>query len=442
MPLPLVAIVGAPNVGKSTLFNRLVGGRRAIVTDEPGVTRDRLYAEVRDAPRPFRLVDTGGMMPGERAPLARAIERQAEAALDEASVVLFVVDARAGATALDHDLASVLRRRGCRLLVVANKVDSARSVTRLHELHELGLGPPWEISAEHGRGVDELTAAVAALLPEVSEDGAAGHAVSVAIVGRPNVGKSSMVNRLLGEERVLVSDRPGTTRDAIDTVLQVGERRYRLIDTAGLRRPGRIRHVVERFSVQRARGNIERCDVAVLVLDASTSLAAQDTHVAGYIVEALKPMVVVVNKWDLVEEREAAVKLWEERVRVRLRFTRGAPLVFASAVTGQRVLKILDRVDEIHAAAGVRVPTQQLNRWLRTLPAAGPGAGPRPPGFRLYYATQTGVHPPSFVLFCNDPRRAHFSIRRQLENSLRESFGLGPTPIRIDLRARREAGSK
>jgi GTP-binding protein len=442
MPLPLVAIVGAPNVGKSTLFNRLVGGRRAIVTDEPGVTRDRLYDEVRDVARPFRLVDTGGLMPGETAPLVREIERQAETALDEASVVLFVVDARAGATALDHDLAMALRRRGCRLLVVANKVDSARSATRVHELHELGLGLPWEISAEHGRGVDELIGAVTRLLPEVTEDGVAGHAVSVAIVGRPNVGKSSLVNRLLGEERVLVSDQPGTTRDAIDTVLQVGERRYRLVDTAGLRRPGKIRQVVERFSVQRARGNIERCDVAVLVLDASASLAAQDAHVAGYIVDALKPMVVVVNKWDLVEEREAAVKLWEERVRMRLRFTRGAPLLFASAVTGQRVLKILDRVDEIHAAAGVRVPTQVLNRWLQAHPAAGPRAGPRAPGFRLYYATQTGVHPPSFVLFCNDPTRAHFSVRRQIENSLRESFGFGPTPIRIDLRGRREAGRK
>ena len=237
---------------------------------------------------------------------------------------------------------------------------------------------------------------------------------------------------------MVVSEEPGTTRDAVDTLLDIGERRYRLVDTAGLRRPGKVREVVEHFSVQRARQNIERCDVAVLVLDATESLAAQDAHVAGYILDALKPMVVVINKWDLVEEREATVKRWEERVRVRLRFTHGAPLVFASATSGQRVLKILDLVDEVHAAAGIRVSTQVLNRWLQAHPASAPSAGPGAPGFRVYYATQTGVHPPRFVLFCNDPSRAHFSTRRRIENSLRRSFGFGPAPIRLDFRRRRE----
>jgi GTP-binding protein len=439
MPLPLVAIVGAPNVGKSTLFNRFLGGRRAIVTDQPGVTRDRLYGEVRDVSRPFRIVDTGGLIPGDAAPFAREIEEQAAAALDEASVVLFMVDARAGATGLDQELAQMLLRRGCRPLLVANKVDSGVSDNRLHELHALGLGPPLAISAEHGRGIDELLDEVGRLLPTAVDDEDRARRLSVAIVGRPNVGKSSLLNRLVGAERVVVSDEPGTTRDAVDTLLDIGERRYRLVDTAGLRRAGKVREIVEHFSVQRARQNIERCDVALLVLDATESLAAQDAHVAGYILDALKPMAVVVNKWDLVENREAAVKRWEEWVRRRLRFTRGAPIVFVSATSGQRVLKILDLVDEVHAAAGIRVPTQLLNRWLQTDPASVPAAGPRAPGFRVYYATQTGVHPPRFVLFCNDPSRAHFSARRRIENGLRRSFGFGPVPIRLDFRPRREA---
>jgi len=439
MPAPLVAIVGAPNVGKSTLFNRLVGRRRAIVTDQPGVTRDRLYGEVRDVARPFRLVDTGGLMPGEEAPFARGIARQAEAALAEAGVVLFVVDARAGATGLDEELAVMLLRRGCRPVLVANKVDGAGVSTRVHELHALGLGTPVEVSAEHGRGIDVLLDLIEERLPEGVSEEDETRWLSVAIVGRPNVGKSSLVNRLLGEERVLVSERPGTTRDAIDTLLRVGERRYRLIDTAGLRRPGKIREIVERFSVQRARQNIERCDVAALVLDASTPLAAQDAHVAGYILEAWKPLVVVLNKWDLIEDRKAAVTAWEELVRRRLRFTHGAPIVFVSALTGQRVLRLLDRVEDIHASGAVRVPTQQLNRWLQRHPASAQGTGAQGPGLRLFYATQTGVHPPSFIVFCNDPARAHFSTRRQLANGLRDQFGFGSVPIRLELRGRRES---
>ena len=251
MGLPLVAIVGAPNVGKSTLFNRLVRRRRAIVSNEPGVTRDRLYGEVRDVPRPFRLVDTGGITLGDEQPLARDVERQARAALDEAALVLFVVDARDGATGLDEELAVLLLRRGTKPVLVANKIDGAETPALCEELHRLGLGTPVEVSAEHGRGVDELLELVNERLPEAQEGGEEASGLSLAIVGRPNVGKSSLVNRLLGEERVLVNERPGTTRDAIDTLLEIGERRYCLIDTAGLRRPGRIVHDVERFSAQR-----------------------------------------------------------------------------------------------------------------------------------------------------------------------------------------------
>lgn len=456
VPQPRVAIVGAPNVGKSTLFNRLVGRRQAIVTDEPGVTRDRNHARVEDAPVPFELIDTGGLTPNTAAPFAREIERQAEVALRDAAVTLFVVDARAGATALDRELAEWLRRRNRPLVLVANKIDGPKQDALVHELHALGLGEPQPVSAEHGLGIEELLERIEPYLRAVSDrDGAGDGApdrdgpaqaasddetsgeIRVAIVGRPNVGKSSLLNRLAGEERAVVSDVPGTTRDAIDTLLLARGRRYRLIDTAGIRRRGKVRLVVERFSVDRARKNLERCDVALLVLDATEDLAAQDAHIAGYVVDARKPLVVVVNKWDLPDEREEEARRWEERIRHRLRFAKNVPMIFVSAKTGQRVEKILERVDAQWEAAGRRISTPDLNRWLtgvRGVPGASVASGR---GSRLLYATQTGVRPPRFLIFCNDPRKLHFSLRRHLENSLRETFELGAAPIVLEFRSRR-----
>jgi GTP-binding protein len=310
-------------------------------------------------------------------------------------------------------------------------------------LHELGAGPPLSISAEHGSGIDELLDAIAdrigdARAPEPEAENDAPPIVDVAIVGRPNVGKSSLVNRLVGEERMLVSEIPGTTRDAVDTLLERDGRRYRLIDTAGLRRSGRVERGVEALSVGRTRRNVEQCDVVVLMLDATEELAAQDTHIAGMVRDAFKPMVVAVNKWDAVSEREQATRDWEERIRTRLRFAKEVPILSLSARSGQRVLKLLDRVDDVHRAAGIRVPTAELNRWLGRQELARPEGAPRS-ALRLFYATQTGTHPPRFVLFCNDPRKAHFSVRRQIENALRERFGFGPAPIRLEWRARREA---
>lgn len=442
---PVVAIVGAPNVGKSTLFNRLVGRRDALVTDEPGVTRDRIYGVVRSGASPYRLVDTGGLR-WDDVPFGAEILLQAEAALNEARLVLFVVDGRAPTTALDLDVAAFLRKRGASVLLVANKIDGPAQEAALHDLHRLGVGEAIGVSAEHGRGMEELADAIDGRLATAgtgdAEDAAAEEAIKVALVGRPNVGKSSLLNRLIGEERMLVSDRPGTTRDAVDTHLALGDRRYVLVDTAGLRRKGRVHETAESLSVMRAHQAIERADIVVLVLDGSEPIAAQDAHIAGYAVEAARPVVVAVNKWDTVEGREAQAKSWEKEIRSRLRFVKEVPIVFVSAKSGQRVVKILDRVDEVFSSASKRVPTPELNKWLQEEAEKERRAPAKGGSVRLFYATQTGIRPPRFVLFCNEARRLHFSLRRHLENSLRERFAFGASPLRLTFRSRRERASR
>jgi GTPase len=456
MPLPLVAIVGVPNVGKSTLFNRLVGRRRAIVTDQPGVTRDRLYAEVTSAEEPFRLVDMGGLTPGGNAPFARDIERQARLALAKARAVLFVVDARAELTSADREVATWLRRTSLPVIVVANKIDVPALEPLAMDLHELGLGDPVPVSAEHGLGIDDVLRAIALALreggprsdgtrselDEREEEAGADPAIRVAIVGRPNVGKSSILNRLLGEERALVGDEPGTTRDAVDTILERDGRRYVLIDTAGLRRRGRSREVADSLAEIHARKSIARADVVVLVLDAAEGFVAQDAHIAGYAREAWKPMVVAINKWDRLASREEAAKEWEKTARHRLRFASEVPVAFVSALSGQRVARLLVMADEVYRQAGVRVPTPELNRWLGEVARTERSAPARGGSVRLFYAAQTGSHPPRFVLFCNDARRVHFSLRRRLEGSLRERFGFGAAPLRLEFRSRRERAGR
>jgi GTP-binding protein len=443
---PLIVIIGAPNVGKSTLFNRLVGRRTSIVTDEPGVTRDRVYGFVADAPIPFRVVDTGGLTPDGSAPFAAEIMQQAETAMKEAAGILLVVDARAGATTVDREVCELLRKRGLPILLVANKIDSPKVAGLVHDLFDLGLGEPLPISSEHARGIEELLERVAAMLVDLpdEDDGAepAEPPLSVAIVGRPNVGKSSLLNKLLGEERVMVSDIPGTTRDSVDSLLSLGQKRYRLIDTAGLRRRGKTRLTAERFSVVRARQNIERCDVGILVLDAEAGFAAQDAHIGGFLDDSFKPMVIAVNKWDLMSDRERAAKQWEDLVRRKLKFARLAPIILISAKTGQRVSKILDRVDELHAASGLKISTPELNNWLREVAGPKTGSVARGRSLRLFYVTQAGVHPPRFLIFCNDISLLHFSFKRYLINTLRERFGFDGAPIRIDYRSRREGREK
>jgi GTP-binding protein len=438
--LPLVAIVGAPNVGKSTLFNRLVKMRSALVTDQPGLTRDRIYGVVRECARPFRIVDTGGLR-WDSVEFGQEILLQAEAALLEAKLVLFVVNGRVGGTALDTEVSSFLRRRGANVLLVANKVDGPEQDDAIHELHRLGLGEPFGVSAEHARGIEELLVAIETRLPwgdDDVEDDAEKEAIKVALVGRPNVGKSSLLNRLVGEERMMVSDVPGTTRDAVDTMLTLGDRRYQLVDTAGMRRKGLLHEAAESLSVMRARQAIERADVVVLVLDGSEPIAAQDTHIAGFAKDASRPIVVAINKWDLVEEREGKAKDWEASLRERLRFVKEVPFVLVSAKSGQRVAKILDRVDELFADSSKRVPTPALNTWLQEESVKERRAPAKGGTVRLFYATQTGIRPPRFVVFCNEARRLHFSLRRHLENSLRERFGFGAAPLRLTYRSRRQ----
>jgi GTP-binding protein len=450
--MPLVAIVGAPNLGKSTLFNRLVGWRKAIVTDEPGVTRDRNYGEVRDEQYPFRLVDTGGLTPRTAAPFAGEIMEQAEAAIDEAACVVFLVDARAGATAVDHEVAAWLRRKGKPIILVANKADTPTKDDLAHDLYDLHLGEAIPVSAAHGRGMDLLLEAVAERIADefagavdsltAEENGDEGeepeHAIRLAIVGRPHVGKSSVLNRLLGEDRVMVSDVAGTTRDSIDTELTHGDRTYRVIDTAGIRRKGRVRLSAEASSVVLARKSMERADVAILVLDGSEPFTAQDAHIAGYARDAMTPTAVLVNKWDLLDEREQAAKDWTEEIRYKLKFAKEVPVLFGSALTGQRIIKLLDLATSLYAQAGIRIPTAELNRWIQEVAKMERAAPARGRSIRLFYGTQTGSHPPSIVLFCNDPRHVHFSLERFLRNNLRERFGFGAAPIRLRFKGRRE----
>jgi len=429
---PLATLVGAPNVGKSTLFNRLVGRRRAIVTDRPGITRDRIYGSVRSGGRLFSICDTGGLLPGRTDEIAALVRKQTEEAIGESHLLIFVVDGRTGLTPLDEQLARLLRERGRPVLVAVNKMDDPGShSTDSAEYHRLGFGSPVPISAEHGLGIADLLSRIEEMLGPLPEDAAAEREaeIRVAVVGRPNVGKSSLVNRMLRSERVTVSEIPGTTRDAVDTLIARGEKRYRIIDTAGIRRKGKTIELADKLSVIVARKSLENADVVLLVLEATSPLTAQDMTIAGYAVESHRPFAIVMNKWDLAVEPEEAASVLKKQVSARFRFARYAPLLMVSAATGLRVERLFGVIDEIDAAARIRLPTRELNQFLREGGAAGPGVS-------LLYMTQTGTRPPSFLIFANDASRVHFSIRRRIENRLRERFNIGPTPVVIRIRSR------
>jgi GTP-binding protein len=443
VPKPIVAVVGRPNVGKSTLFNRLVGERRAIVQDIPGTTRDRVYGTTDWGGVEFTLIDTGGLQDDREidaeslTEIARNTKNQAKAAIDEADVIVFLVDARSGPTSGDHEVADLLRRADKPTILVANKAESAVRRDGVFEFYELGLGDPMAISAYHGTGTGDLLDKVVESLPEAEEveetDGPA-----IAIVGRPNVGKSRLLNALLGQERSIVSDVPGTTRDSIDTELTWAGQPLTLIDTAGIRRRGRIEQGVEQFSVIRSMRAIDRSDVVLLVVDATEEFTAQDLHIAGYIEEQKKGIVVVINKWDLIEKDAKTMDEYKARAREQLDFVPYAPLVFVSAKFGQRVHQVLDTALMVVAERQKRVPTAALNTLLRESVAAHPP--PSKPGkwLKFYYATQADVAPPTFIFFCNDPVQLHFSYKRYLENQLRGQFGYTGSPIRLSFRGRED----
>ncbi|HJQ33156.1 MAG TPA: ribosome biogenesis GTPase Der [Pyrinomonadaceae bacterium] len=443
--LPLVAIVGRPNVGKSTLFNRLVGERRSIVGDEPGITRDRIYGEAEWAGRRFSLVDTGGIVPDDEEVIPANIFRQAEFAITEAAALVWVVDARAGATPLDEELARHLRGTGKTVLVAANKVDAAKLEAHAGEFHRFGFEDVLPISAENSDGVAELLDALLELLPSQEglqdEDGAEGRPreVRLAIVGRPNVGKSSLLNRLIGEERVIVSPVAGTTRDAVDTVLEAEGHAFRLIDTAGIRRKGKTEEMAEKLSVVMARRSLERADVAVVVIDAVEGVTALDANIAGYALDAGCSIILAVNKWDAVPEKDTHTAAEFERdLRFKMKFLEWAPVVTTSALKGQRVERLLPLALRANEARNRRIPTSQLNAFYERVMASG--RAPTTPApvkggqsrLHVKYLTQTGVRPPSFVVFTAGGRPGlHFSFERFLQNRLREEFDFFATPLRI-----------
>ncbi len=445
---PIVAIVGRPNVGKSTFFNRLIGQRKAIVEDLPGTTRDRLYGDTDWNGRVFTVVDTAGLLfeeEDESAPLteiARRVRAQAELAIAEADAIILMVDAVEGLTTADSDVAEVLRSTYKPVVLAANKADNKERALNAVEFYALNVGEPIPMSAYHGIGTGDVLDRVAELLPVVEEEDD-DTAVKVAIVGRPNVGKSSLLNRLLGQERSVVSAVPGTTRDSIDTPLAYNGTNILLIDTAGIRRRGKIERGIEKYSVMRALRAVERADVALLLIDAEEGVTAQDTHVAGMILEQLKGVAILVNKWDLIVKDNATFNAFTQHVRDQFNFIPYAPLLFISAKDGQRVDKVLPLVLEIAQERQRRIPTSELNTLLREATYEHPPTAiHKGAHLRIYYATQPQVAPPVFLFFANNAEQVHWGYGRYLENCIREKYGFVGTPIKIVFRSREDKDEK
>jgi GTP-binding protein len=435
--MPVVAIVGRPNVGKSTLFNRIIGQRRAIVENVPGVTRDRNYSEVTRYGTPFILIDTGGFEPASDDRLLVQMREQSQLAIEEADVILFVMDGREGLTPSDIEVANRLRRSGKPLFYVINKIDGPGQEATVVDFYRLGIDEIHSVSAEHGRGVGDLIDDLVAALPQtsVTEDVEEGE-VRLAVVGRPNVGKSSLVNRLLGYERVVANAVAGTTRDSIDTPFIYNRQRYVLIDTAGIRRKGKVSHKLEKFSVVQALKGMDRAHVVLVVIDAAEGVTEQDMTVAGYAFEKGRAIILVVNKWDLVAKDDKTMGRYVENLRLSFKFLAFAPVLFVSALSGQRVARIMDKVEKVAGEFNRRIPTPALNQVLQeaTLSHQPPMHQGKP--VKLYYMTQTAVRPPSFVIFANLAEGVHFSYHRYLVNQLREAFGFEGSPIRLSFKDR------
>ncbi len=439
MAIPLVAIVGRPNVGKSTFFNKMAGRRIAIVDDTPGVTRDRIYADCQWQRHSFTLVDTGGIDPYSEDPLLQQMRLQAQIAIEMSDAIIFLVDGKEGMTGSDEEVADLLRRSNKPVLVAVNKIDNFEHEINATDFYELGFGTPHPISSVNLLGFGDLLDELCELLPEGSLEEAGDEAIKVAVCGKPNVGKSSLVNRLLGEERVMVSDIAGTTRDAIDSRLEHEGREYIIIDTAGIRRKARINEkTLERYSVIRAFDAIRRSDVALLLIDATQGVTEQDTKVAGYIEKEGKACIVIINKWDSLEKETGTLENYRKQVLEELKFMDYVPVMFISALTGQRIQGILPLVAQVYGAASHRVTTGMLNDAIHDAIMVTPPPTDKGRRLRIFYATQQSVRPPTFVLFTNDPKLMHFSYERYIENYLRKTFPFDGTPIRIIVKGRDE----
>ena len=435
MAKPLVAIVGRPNVGKSMLFNKLTGKRLSIVEDTPGVTRDRLYAQAEWRGRTFDLVDTGGIEPGTDDQILSFMREQAEIAIASATVIIFVCDIRTGMTAADQEVAGMLQRARKPVVLAVNKMDyTGHTDPDMYEFYNLGLGDPYSVSAVHGHGTGDLLDACFEFFPSEEQEEEGDDVVKVAIIGKPNVGKSSLVNRILGQERVIVSDVAGTTRDAVDSYLKKDGQTYLIIDTAGMRKKSKVDDRVEKFSVLRAIMAIERSDVCIIMIDAQEGVTEQDTKVAGLAHEAGKACIIVVNKWDTIEKDGKTMQRMEEDIRRDLSYMPYAPVVFISALTGQRVNRLFSLIDNVVNQAAMRIPTGVLNQVLGDAQARVQPPTDKGKRLKIYYMTQIGVKPPHFVIFCNDAKLFHFSYQRYLENQIRATFGLTGTPVRITIR--------
>ena len=436
MAKPLVAIVGRPNVGKSMLFNKLTGHRTSIVEDTPGVTRDRIYGDCEWCGRQFSLVDTGGIEPGTDSDMLKFMRRQAEIGIELADCIVMVADVRTGVTAADVDVATLLRKSGKPVALAVNKCDSVGPVNPdVYEFYSLGIGDLFEVSAVHGHGTGDLLDWCLANMPEDEEQEDEDDVIKVAIVGKPNVGKSSLLNRILGEERVIVSNIAGTTRDAIDSSFENETGKYLFIDTAGMRRKSKVDDIIEKYSNLRTINAIERADVCLILVDANDGVTEQDTKIAGLVHEAGKAAIIVVNKWDAVEDKETnTMRDKEAGVRDGLSYMTYAPVVFLSALTGQRVDKLFSVIQEVHTQNTSRITTGALNSVLADATSRVQPPSDKGRRLKIYYMTQAGTKPPHFVIFCNDARLFHFSYQRYLENQIREVFGLKGTPVRITIR--------
>ncbi|MGG0822914.1 ribosome biogenesis GTPase Der [Paenibacillus turicensis] len=440
MARPVVAIVGRPNVGKSTIFNRIIGDRLAIVEDKPGITRDRIYGVGEWNGKSFSIIDTGGIEMDDEEPILKSIRVQAELAIEEADVIVFMTDAKTGVTGSDEEVANILYRSGKPIIVAVNKVDNLERADHIYEFYNLGFGEPIGVSGSHGTGIGDLLDAITDSLPELEDNEYDDDVIRVALIGRPNVGKSSLVNAILGEERVIVSSIAGTTRDAIDTPFEKDGQRYVLIDTAGMRKRGKVYETTEKYSVMRAMKAIERADVVLVVVNGEEGIIEQDKHIAGYAYEAGKATMFVVNKWDVVEKDDKTMQQFEQKIRDHFLFMTYAPIVFLSAKTKQRLHKLLPVVTHVADQHSKRVQTHLLNDVVSDAIAINPPPTDKGRRLRINYVTQVAVKPPTIVVFVNDPSIMHFSYERYLENKIRAAFDFEGTPIRLFTRRKSDEG--